>query len=175
MSSTRWDREVSSVCHRLDIGLVDRPPNLDDVAAIPGLKTLARNYLRPEETRYLDCRYASAHDHVTAVARRLTAALFYFEEDKTSTTKERCTGYLRCRLSAAMMSQFEHLVKASPAFRLHVSGSPVSEPIKPVFDLKAFSAEISFNRPPSDKWVIEIHMYRWPSWERISGLSLVEK
>jgi hypothetical protein len=170
VSSTMWDRDISSVCHRLNIGLAERPPNLDDVAAIPSLKDEAKKYLHPEETRYLDKRYASAHEHITAVARRLTAALFYFEEDRAS-TKEKCTGYLYCRLSAAMTGQFKNLVNASPSFRVRKRVSPLANTIKPVFDLKSISAQIEFNRPESDQWVIEIRMRPWPSWERISGLS----
>jgi hypothetical protein len=150
VSSTKWDRDISSVCHRLDIGLVERPPNLDDVAAIPSLKYEAKKYLHPEETRYLDKRYASAHEHISAVARRLTAALFYFEEDRASTT-EKCIGYLHCRLSAGMMSQFENLVNAGPSFRVRTRGSPLANTIKLGFDLKAFSAKITFTRPESDQ------------------------
>jgi hypothetical protein len=168
--STKWDHNISSVCHRLDIGLTERPPNLDDVNAIPTLKTEAKLYLKPDCTRYLDSRYASAHDHITTVARRLTAALFYFEEDRAKSTDKTCSGTLHCRLSAAMMRQFENLVNAEPAFKVRTKGSLVSRTLKPVWDLKVFSANVEFSRPESEQWVIEMHMRRWQQWEKISGL-----
>ncbi|KAH0556819.1 hypothetical protein GP486_005391 [Trichoglossum hirsutum] len=170
MSFTKWDCDISSVCHCLNIGLAKQPPNLDDVAAMPSLKDEVEMYLCPEETRYLDKRYVSAHEHITVVARQLTAALFYFEEDRAS-TKEKCTDYLRCHLSAAMMSQFENLVNAGPSFHVQTCSSLLADTISPVFDLKVFSAKITFNRPESDQWIIEIYMHHWQSWEQISRLS----
>ncbi|KAH7382108.1 hypothetical protein BKA64DRAFT_713345 [Cadophora sp. MPI-SDFR-AT-0126] len=167
VASTKWDRDISSVCHRLDIGLAERPPDLDNVDAIPSLKMEASRYLMPERTRYLNSKHACAHDHITTVARRLTAALFYFEEDKPRSTDKTCNGTLHCRLSAAMMRQFENLVNAEPEFRVRTKGS---FNLNPVWDLKSFSADVEFARSKGEMWVIEVHMRKWPQWERISGM-----
>ena len=69
-----------------------------------------------------------------------------------------------------MMRQFENLVNAEPAFKVRTKGSLVARTLKPVWDLKAFSANVEFSRPESEQWVIEMHMRRWHQWERISGL-----
>ena len=170
VSSTKWDPAISNVCHRLDIGLSERPPNLDDVDAMPTLKKQAMDYLHPEGDRYLDKRYKSAHEHILVVSRRLKAALFYFEEGEVH-TKEKVVGVLHCRLSAGMLKQFERLVNANPSFCVHAQGSKVTKPIKPAFDLKSFSAEVEFARPDTEIWIIEMRMSGWGSWESISGFS----
>ncbi|KAL8925657.1 MAG: hypothetical protein Q9208_003340 [Pyrenodesmia sp. 3 TL-2023] len=46
VKSMKWDRDAHRVCHRLNIGLQERPPILDDVDAILHLKQKARWYLR---------------------------------------------------------------------------------------------------------------------------------
>ena len=162
VASTKWNRDISSVCHRLDIGFAERPPNLDSVDAIFSLKVEASKYLQPESTRYLNSKNACAHDHITTVARRLTAALFYFEEDGVKSTKKTCKGTLHCRLSAAMMRQFENLISAEPAFRVRTKGSLIAKTLKMVWDLKAISADLEFARLESETCLIEIHMRKWP-------------
>ena len=171
VSSTKWDSHLSSVCHRLDIGLHGRPPNLDDVDSIPLLKHQADLYLRQESGVYLNKDYKSAHKHVRVVAKRLIAALFYFET--TSLKDGKCTGVLHCRLSSAMRDQFRHLLSAKPAFRVchRVSGKGwMIHDLEPDFDAHNFSSKIEFEER-SDRRAIEIHMPRWSSWERISGFT----
>ena len=171
VSSTKWDSHLSSVCHRLDIGLHGRPPNIDDVDSIPLLKHQADLYLRQESGVYLNKDYKSAHRHVKVVAKRLIAALFYFET--TSLKDGKCTGVLHCRLSSAMRDQFRHLFSAGPAFRVchRVSGKGwMIHDLEPDFDAHNFSSKIEFEER-SDRRAIEMHMPRWSSWERISGFT----
>jgi hypothetical protein len=172
LSSTKRDPNISSICHRINIGLRDRPPNLDDVEAIPSLKQEAKAYLRSEEQQYLDKRYRSAHEHTIIVARRLTGALFYFEEDGKS-TNEKVVGSIHCRLSAEMVKPFEKLARANPSFYVTSHGSPVDLRLETTFDLKSFSAGVSFGRPVSPKWVIQLQMDGWAKKETISGFSKV--
>jgi len=172
VSSTKWDPHISRVCHRVNIGLRERPPNLDDVDSIIDLKREAKEYLDPERTQYFDKRYNSAHQHINLIAKQLTAALFYFEEGQSS-TNEKVVGILHCRLSAQMLKQFEKLVNAAPAFFVYVHGTPVNHRIKTVFDLKTFSANVDFVRPSSEKWAVRMHMDHWSSSESISGFSKV--
>ena len=175
VSAMRWDRRTHRVCHRLNIGLTERPPKLDDVAAIPDLKNKARRYMRPDQTSYLNNRYESAHKHIVRVAQRLTAALFYFEAIGIN-EEEKCTGILHCRLSPTMRDNFRHLLSKCPTFRVRHYHRTRGDDwcifiLKPNFDDRTFSGEIMF-QVRSKHRVIEMTLPKWGgSWERISGFS----
>ncbi|CAF9904931.1 MAG: hypothetical protein HETSPECPRED_004827 [Heterodermia speciosa] len=173
VSAVEWDRHTHRVCHRLNIGLKERPPKLDDVDAIDDLRDKARRYMRPDHASYLNDRYPSAHKHIVAVAQRLVAALFYFEAIHIN-EDERCIGFLHCRLSRSMRSNFRHLLSEGPTFRVcHKirGGNWCSSIFRPNFDDRTFSGRIIFQIRSKHR-VIEMTLPRWGgSWERISGFS----
>ena len=172
VAAMRWDRHTHRVCHRLNIGLTERPPNLDDVGAMAELKDKARKYMSPDHSSYLN-DYGSAHRHIVAVARRLTAALFYFEAISIN-EDEKCIGILHCRLGRSMRNNFRHLLSEGPTFRVRhrIRGeSWCSSLFKPNFDDRTFSGKIMF-QVRSKHRVIEMTLPKWGgSWERISGFS----
>lgn len=176
VKSMKWDQNTHRVCHRLNIGLEDRPPNLDDVDAMISLKEKARSYLHRgysnhAQIPYLNRRYKTAHKHIVAVAHRLTAALFYFE---TTAADEdgKCVGILHCRLSSAMRDHFRRLLNENPTFRVcqKLRGDNWnSSALNPQFDERTYSGSITFPIT-SETRVIEITFPKWGgSWERISG------
>ena len=169
--STKWNQSNHRICHRLDIGLEERPRKIDDVAAIVALKAQARRYLRQRSGPYLDRHYKCAQRHISVVARRLIAALFYFETSANN-KDDRCVGIIHCRLSSAMRANFRHLLSESPAFRVRQRDETglVNSPLKPQFDELTFSGQVSF-QVKSNRRVIEMILPRWSSWERISGFS----
>lgn len=172
ISSRGQEADLMGACHRINVGLSERPPNLDDVSAIPLLKWETEKYLRQEQTKYIDGKYKSANQHIRTVARRLTAALFYFEKDIGACDPGLCTGRLHCRLSTSVANSFESLVRNKLQFRLRQrvknQGTLVSS-ISTKFDMKTFSSEVQFDIT-SDQYVIEMSMYQWSSWEHISGM-----
>ena len=172
------NNEMSNICHRLNVRLEDRPPHLDDVDAIPRLSAIAENYLKPDSDkagyrhRYLDKKYDSADQHVKVVARRLTAALFYFERfpmNIDGTT----VGALHCRLSVNAAESFKQLLRAEPQFRLSyydpAKGRP-TVPLPTAFDLDTFSSLVSF-KIIAERLTIQMKLPKWPVWEPISGFS----
>lgn len=173
VTSLKWDRNTPRVCHRLNIGLEKRPPNLDDVEAMKELKRQAKRYLKPGKRPYLDKRYKSAHRHIVVVAQRLIAALFYFETMAIDEGK-RCTGVLHCRLGSAMRDNFRLLLNEGPTFRVRQSvgnGRWSTSEIEPQFDDRTFSGSVAFD-VRSEQRVIEMTLPKWSdSWERISGFS----
>ncbi|KAK3996362.1 hypothetical protein QBC44DRAFT_403535 [Cladorrhinum sp. PSN332] len=79
-------------CHRLNIGLPRQPPKLDAVSDVNKLLRYSRDYIwqdsHDSENRphlsfppyRLDSRYTTVSQHITAVARRLLASVFYLED-----------------------------------------------------------------------------------------------
>ena len=167
--SNRSDISLFRVCHRLNIGLAGRPPDLDDVGSIADLRHKAEEYLDPTSKRYLNQSYKSAHAHVKVVAQRLIAALFYFEPLALSDGIR--TGILHCRLSSSMQNQFKRLLNANPSFRAcHriERGSWSFCDLRPKFDVENFSSTISFEEGTKEQR-IEMQLPHWPSGEPISG------
>ena len=174
VSSMKYDKDTHRVCHRLNVGLSSRPPNLDDIDAFERLKTRAEYYLREESFSYHTKGYPSPRRHVQAVARRLIAALFYFEPTDISDGGERCLGTIHCRLGSGMRNNFRHLLSEGPMFRVRQRvrrNNWCSSELRPRFDILTFSAQVEFlNR--SERRVIEMTLPKWGgSWERISGFS----
>jgi hypothetical protein len=165
-------------CHRINVGLSERPPNLDDFSKLPLLKWEAENYLKKGCDTYIYSQYSSAHRHIGAVARRLLAALFYFEEDEESAKKGSIswTGRIHCRLSSSMTEQFGRLSRTGrPEFRLRQRRKTrdiLVSLITTNFDLRTFSSPVKFEAE-TEEFVIELKMHRWPDWERISGGELL--
>lgn len=167
----KWDRDAHRVCHRLDIGLEVRPPNLDDIAAIPHLREWGR-VVSETRTNAISLHFR-AHNHILAVARRWTAALFYFEAtdiDRDNSFR----GMLHCRLGSAMRDNLRHLLSQSPTFRVRQSirvDRWSSCDFKPHFDELTFSGRIAFPFK-SERRVREMTLPKWSgSWERVSGFS----
>ena len=173
ISSKAWNKDLDKVCHRLNIGLDERPPHLDDIASMNNLRWQAEQYLKPHNTHYLDRRYKSAHSHIRAVVKRLVATLFYFEPGSVPKEGGKGTGTLHCRLSAGMRNQFTQLVHAGPKFRVsyRLSNNRIfSEQLKVNFDLRTFSSKVEFTNK-SDRWTVEMDMPQWSAWESISGFT----
>jgi hypothetical protein len=185
----RDDPKFVKSCHRLNIGLADKPPKLDDVQSMSLLEVEARDYLSskssPKQTNTsFDRGYINAHQHIKAVARRLMAALFYFDEvpispetrDAGPANLHRVSGYLKCRLSPTMTVQFASLLKSGPVFRVCEREDVFREVSQPIFDRESFSSDIVnlLISPgcPRGKWRVEVRFAEGSSvWECISGFS----
>jgi len=165
----RSDPNFVKNCHRLNVGLVEKPPNLDEVAQMPFLVSVTQSYLGSihEGGRYMDPRYKKADEHISVVARRLLASLFYFDENTSSGSH--ITGYLRCRLSPMMKKQFGKLLDSKPKFRIKEdAGRKV--PLTPTFDRDTFSSDINSILTEGASWRIEVLFpSRSDHWEPISG------
>jgi hypothetical protein len=183
IANHRADSNFIRVCHRLNVELQESPPKLDEIGKMDGLKARAQSYLAEYQTlnRYFDRNYRSAHEHIEAVARRLLASLFYFEPSSTpdevpvspSTKLRRRSGYLNCRLSPTMKTQFASLLLEELAFRVRDKDG-MRDIADPTFDKETFrSNEIEFLLSTGDRrWRIEVQFRkRSKSWESISGFS----
>ena len=170
--------ETKNVCHRLNIGLQARPPNLDDVDAIQGLKSDAENYLARdgenswERGRYMDSNYPSAQAHLHAIARRLLAGLFCFEQNFRQDDGI-VHGHLFCRLSPDSADSLKQLVNAGLSFRVQhhdkARGRP-SAKIDVTFNPETLQSPISY-KIVAENPVIQMSMPKWSSWESISGFA----
>ena len=185
----QWDeflrstsQEISNVSHRLNIGLDECPPHLDDVKSIHKLRSDAEEYLRPENDKftlfrapYLDQTYRSAHEHVMTIAQRLVAALFYFEQ-KSSNVDGSVAGVLHCRLSSSAAHPFKQLLQAEPQFRIchhdRARGRPTI-PLTTQFNNETFSSPLLF-KVVAERPAIQMKMPEWFAWEPISGYSVVQ-
>jgi hypothetical protein len=175
----RSDPQFVDICHRLNVGLLEKPPKLDDVSKIDELEEKAMNYLgKPRSSTpavpYINQRYRSAHDHIKVVANRLLATLFYFDDDDVGKEDSPPTisGVLRCRLSPSMRRQFASLLHSGPEFRVQDSSGRAQDFFrKPQFDKTTFSSPVKFyeNTGVNGYW-IEIRIKsRGADWQQISG------
>ena len=173
VASTRWDRKTSYVCHRLNIGLENPPPRIDEVGAIAHLKSEAKWYLSRSRRIYLNKNYTSAYRHAQVVVRRLIAAPFFFET-VTADEDERCAGMLHCRLSPGMRDNFRLLLSEGPTFRVIQRKDDrnwSNQVLNPQFDELTFSGRIEY-RVISERRIIQIKLPKWrDSWEAISGFA----
>jgi hypothetical protein len=179
VASVRDDKSFVRVCHRLNVGLEEKPPKLDDIEMMGTLQYETDYYFSGTAIkRYINREYKTGREHIQAVASRLVASLFYFEEVSLhpqaplNQKKLRAvSGLLRCRLSRNMEKQFAFLVASKPEFRICERGSTPREISCLGFDMKAFCSTIEF-LVSGDAWIIEVsyaHM-NW-NWEAISGFS----
>ena len=181
----RWEEfvsqqspEIKNVCHRLNIGLEARPPNLDDVDSIQRLRGEAENYLARDGENYrsrgtyMNSNYQSAQAHLHAIARRLLAGLFYFES-KFRQDGGIVHGDLFCRLNPGSKDSLKQLVNAGLSFRVQhhdkARGKP-SARIEVTFDLETLQGPISF-KIVAENPIIQMSMPKWSSWESISGFA----
>lgn len=168
--ASHYDRKHD--CHRLNIGLTRPPPKIDAIDQISSLRALAERYLAPSYPSYIVNEHKSAHEHILAVARRLIAALFYFDREGPL-NRETDTGILRCRLSSGMKIQFKNVLNEKPAFRVrrfipHHGWEENRLRLK--FDTNTFASDrISVDTQLSRGYVIQMTMPRWSIWECISG------
>jgi len=177
LGSMRHDARFLTVCHRLNVGLYDKPPKLDDINALVPLQQEASNFLSPgNHLGYHSQQYASAYIHVRVIASRLIASLFYFEElvdgleNEQNRKPRRITGYLRCRLSPSMKAQFRSILKEKPEFRIFEHGSDSRELRQPDWDQSTFSSVVEF-LVNGDGWRIEVRFPSRRAWEAISGFT----
>jgi hypothetical protein len=90
-------------CHRLNIGLYEKPPALDDIEQLVNLRVeseiiFSRNEVGLESDHVRD-RQFTTRDHTTIVAQHLVASLFYLSRGLPTTTHGGCTQCtLHCRL-----------------------------------------------------------------------------
>ncbi|KAK3330701.1 hypothetical protein B0H66DRAFT_528046 [Apodospora peruviana] len=147
--------------HRLDVGLLNKPPPLDAVDKMQDLWWDCRNYLSRESyyannqrasAKYMDSQYNNAHDHIKAVARRLLAALFYLEHVLPGNMRgDQYRSVIHCRLSPQSEGAIS-LLALKPQFRLREVAANDNETINPIefvnqeinFDEKMLSAPVQF-------------------------------
>jgi len=170
-------------CHRLDVGLVNKPPKVDEVQEVGNLEREAQDYLSEHYFRYMDPMYKNAHDHIKVVARRLLASLFYFVKQGTQDggvahddIKE--FGILQCRLSPSMDVQFASLMASGPVFRVQevFSGRTINQEVRYVnrqqqWHHATFSSEICYRiNSSAERRVIQVQFPRRSLvFENISG------
>ncbi|KAI9883473.1 MAG: hypothetical protein M1823_004763 [Watsoniomyces obsoletus] len=178
VQSQSHDPQLVRNCHRLDVALSDKLPKIDEVNTIQSLEYSAQSYLEPgnRNQHYPNQPYESAHHHIQAVARRLVAALFYFDPDHGSLHHGVNQGTIRCRLSPDMRSQFAALTASQPAFRFREwKGNGNSESWDVIhrdhFDGVTFSSPVEFfSSPGNHRRSIEVCFKRKSiEWEPISG------
>ncbi|KAK3336354.1 hypothetical protein B0T19DRAFT_36498 [Cercophora scortea] len=171
--------------HRLDVGLFDKPPPLDAPDRMHKLESDCQNYLSRESIEkrrppYMDSNYASAHEHIKAVAGRLLASLFYMEhilpEDMEGSYYE---SVIHCRLTPQSESAVS-LLALKPEFRLRevdINNIPYVRPIgfahpEQRFNERTLSAEIEFEVSGGKftRFVeVQFKHRRGSSWEPIGG------
>jgi hypothetical protein len=174
--SMQHDAGFVNVCHRVNVGLLEKPPKLDDINSMHSMQQESDNYLkRSSHHRYNDGRFFNAHAHIRLIARRLLASLFYFEEmthqpeTRQLRTARKITGFLRCRLSPSMRQQFRSLSQEKMEFGIYEHGSDTRELSKPEWDMESFCSVVEF-LVNSDSWRIQVKfLERSNAWEPISG------
>ena len=178
-------------CHRLDIGLVNKPPPLDAVDKMQDLWWDCRNYLARESylangqrasINYMDSQYSSAHEHIKVVARRLLATLFYLEHILPGHMKgDQYRSVIHCRLTPQSEGAVS-LLALKPQFRMReVSGGDGGiEAVSEVefvdrecnFDEKTLAAGVQFTVSEGrfERFVEVRYLARRESrWEAIGG------
>ena len=183
VTSKMQDPLFAARCHRLDVGLVDKPPKVDEVKEVGNLEREAQEYLGEHYYQYMDPLYKNAHEHIKVVARRLLASLFYFIKKAPQDgggahddTKE--SGTLQCRLSPTMDVQFASLMASGPVFRVQevFSGRTVNQDVVYVnrqqpWHHATFSSEICYRiNSSAERRVIQVQFPRRSFvFENISG------
>ncbi|RPA74249.1 hypothetical protein BJ508DRAFT_418731 [Ascobolus immersus RN42] len=133
-SNSKWDDFYYSLSEenkwrytRLNLNL-QRPPELDEVRAIPELEAITKDALMRDP-------------QIKEIAHRLVASLFYFTAEKISTLNTfgedgdqyQCTGYITCRLPNASAS----LAKLASKLQFSISN--------PCFSITTSTAHTSLN------------------------------
>ena len=174
------DPSFTSRCHRLDVGLSGKPPEIDQLDSMSKLDKEVARFLHSDNPSYTDPKYRNAHDHVKTIARKLLATLFYFVKNTEDSNQDEARefGMLKCRLSPSMDMQFAALIAARPIFRTTETYEDESHSQAIEFmntpdqwDLGSFSASISYwCSPRAEKRIIEVLFpTRSEEWEPIGG------
>ena len=170
----RHDEKFMKACHRLNIVLDREPPKLDAVSELGSLERETDAYINSGSGRKMhpsSHAYRSPHDHIKAVARRLLASLFYFEELVPSPHSDRpdiICGYIRCRLATSNFASFESIMRSRPRFRVKQPQFRSPE-VFPEFNRRSFSASIELRaRRGAGDYTIEFRCSGC-RWDSISG------
>lgn len=162
--------------HRIDVGIANEPPKLDDVSKIAGLIDRCDNYLAPGRGRGVGGDLATAQQ-LRCVARRLRASLFCFSVPLAGYMEGgTILGKIHCRLSAHSEGASSFLA-SGPVFRLREwVGAGQPDRFEDVhlltgFDRITLSADARVKvSPGSAQRSIEVRiMTRGQEWEPISG------
>lgn len=180
---TRAHHDGGTKLHRLNVGLEDSPPKLDNVGSMASLREASQKYVH-QDTRHnypFAQGYTNAYLHIEAVARRLIASLFYISEEINGpeSVRKSVIGFIHCRLPPNTAAAVMELVSAV-RFRLvqqpkiYGATDPVYTEIR--FQPQEFSREtmaipVSFKlMAGSWKRSIEVQISRRsPVWTGISG------
>ncbi|KAK0722843.1 hypothetical protein B0T26DRAFT_704224 [Lasiosphaeria miniovina] len=169
--------------HRLDVGLMRKPPNLDDVGGLVILQHESETYLSPSSkgVKYLDQQYPRANKHILAVARRLLACLFFISGRlPKDMSPGRYKKMLHCRLNPQSEGA-RALLALEPKFRLRETSANTRDIVKPVrhvtaagFDRQKLSSQVMFDVSEGQyERLIEVQFPSrgpdWELWEPIGG------
>ncbi|KAM5380846.1 hypothetical protein ACJZ2D_003370 [Fusarium nematophilum] len=162
--------------HRLNVAL-EKKIDLDDVKHMESLMDECKRYLDPgSEMPYPVRPYRNANAHVKAVARRLTASLFYYVGDLgRQMAGGQVRGEIYCRLEPGSDSARD-LLFDRPEFQLRQTRrrtDPVFSPVKyRLFNPDNLSARVAFKVEDGlfDERAIEVTIPKWNGrWVQISG------
>lgn len=194
-----FDKRLRENCHRLDIGLRDKPPKLDSVDSMYQLRYEVDRYLTSgvypyqqtgrhvtpggavavHDPPYLNVQYKNVKEHIRAVSRRLVASLFYLSislpEEMAS---RRYTTHIHCRLTP-LTEGASSLLASGLVFRLREFVPPDSEIINAVefvnpqqpFEPTSVSSLVNFTVSGGTyKRYVEVQIpTRGQVWEPIGG------
>ncbi|KAK0730097.1 hypothetical protein B0H67DRAFT_560740 [Lasiosphaeris hirsuta] len=166
-------------CHRLDVGLITKPPSLDAVDKMQDLFWDCRNYLSGPSPPYMDSKYQTLAEHIRAVARRLLASVFYLEHLLPDNMKgDQYLSTIHCRLAPRSEGAIS-LLALKPEFRLREidrsDGAKISsiEFVDEVnnFNERTLSAPVHIKVSGGElKRIIEVQYRRRKGpWEPIGG------
>ncbi|KAK3941958.1 hypothetical protein QBC46DRAFT_352819 [Diplogelasinospora grovesii] len=172
--------------HRLDVGLLEKPPPLDAVQNMQSLLNDCQDYFSPPSysaqappPRYMDSRYATARAHIHVVARRLIASLFYLSHVLPGDMKGgRYKSHIHCRLTPQSESAIS-LLGLEPQFRMREVGSENNDIINAItyinpqhpFNRDTLSSHVQFEVSEGHYTrYIEVQFARRETeWEPIGG------
>ncbi|KAH6880135.1 acyl transferase/acyl hydrolase/lysophospholipase [Thelonectria olida] len=177
--SISHNRRLVRNCHRLNVGLTRRV-NLDGVQFIDQLQADSLSYLNPRpKLPYLDEDYGTAFEHLTVVARRLLATLFYYKGPlQEQMTTQRVNGWIFCRLRPGSRHA-ENLLRENIKFQLRqvprdsrrILKQDVRYKYSEPFDPADLSADIHFKVDGGlfNRYIV-VNLPGWGNtWEPISG------
>ncbi|KAI1427994.1 hypothetical protein F5Y12DRAFT_791152 [Xylaria sp. FL1777] len=171
-------------CHRLDIGLEEKPPSLDNLDMIHILFSSSRAYIRESHSYmtpsqfYMQSEYRWAADHIKVVARRLLASLFYLR-DRLGISMP--SGPFITSLSCRLRPQSEgvlNILAQLPIFRLKevsADGEEIFHPVRllhpDILDKRELSGSIELDISEGEyKRTVEVQFpRRGKHWEPIGG------
>lgn len=172
--------QLGQNCHRLDVGLLNKPPALDDQNSIGELTSSSRDYFRDGRYsgRYMQPEYQKGRDHIKVIARRLRASLFYLGHAlPTSMPAGVLATKLCCRLSPQSDAAVT-IIANRPIFRLKevsISGEETFHPVRTllpgILDERTLSGPVELDISAGEhRRTVEVLFTRRESdWEPIGG------